>query len=427
MSVYYTSAHPKTIVALMETGRLPENLPDYVEPKAIALYEKPADCLPTRESRLFHQTFVLELKLPFKAKKNITISHLDTAWIERVLLYSQTAQKLLQRLFKGHIPKPVELKETEERVYLDVPFEEKEAARELGARWDSQSRQWYARASQDGILSLWPKNPPPLAQLIGEDRNFSGYGWRNFLDVPFAEKSHAKQMGAFWDPCFKKWYAPEGQEHLLQIWPLKSTKSLANRLFVDLIPSTCWFTNVRSCVLPADWNRLRKFVYERAGNQCECCLEKNCRLDAHERWHYDTMRKVQKLMRVIALCQNCHAATHIGFAWRQGHREEAFNHLMLVTGMNREQAEWHIEDAFARCEERDQTLWELDLSIITDSGIALIEKPESYERENLALKGLKRARDEEAILESPQKRARQQPPNEPQESFFAFLRRMFGW
>ncbi len=32
------------------------------------------------------------------------------------------------------------------RVWLDVPYAEKDEAKTLGARWDAQARQWYAPA-----------------------------------------------------------------------------------------------------------------------------------------------------------------------------------------------------------------------------------------------------------------------------------------
>jgi len=32
-----------------------------------------------------------------------------------------------------------------------------------------------------------------------------------YLNVPFAEKDQAKALGARWDPAVKKWYVPEGK------------------------------------------------------------------------------------------------------------------------------------------------------------------------------------------------------------------------
>ena len=43
------------------------------------------------------------------------------------------------------------------------------------------------------------------------------------------------------------------------------------RLTVELVPSTCWYTNVRSHVPKAVWDRLRRQVAAEAGDRCEIC------------------------------------------------------------------------------------------------------------------------------------------------------------
>ena len=107
-----------------------------------------------------------------------------------------------------------------------------------------------------------------------------------WLDVPFAEKDSAKAAGARWDPAARLWYAPApGTGATVDPRPRSfagEDRQFGAGLFVDLIPQSCWFTNVRSCVAPADWHRLRKMVYRRAGQQCEICGSK-VRLEAHER------------------------------------------------------------------------------------------------------------------------------------------------
>jgi hypothetical protein len=42
---------------------------------------------------------------------------------------------------------------------------------------------------------------------------------------------------------------------------LGEDRSFGAGLFVDLIPQTSWFTNVRAAVDPADWDQLRLMVY----------------------------------------------------------------------------------------------------------------------------------------------------------------------
>ena len=99
------------------------------------------------------------------------------------------------------------------------------------------------------------------------------------------------------------------------------------QLFVDLIPNNCWFTNVRYCVHSSEWNRLRFHIYERVDYKCECCgidtKKSDVILEAHERWDYNEQTNTQKLMRLVALCHNCHQSTHIGLAGIRGKRVEA--------------------------------------------------------------------------------------------------------
>lgn len=103
---------------------------------------------------------------------------------------------------------------------------------------------------------------------------------RIWLDVPYAEKDRAKKAGARWDPAAKRWYAPRKGMTALEPWAAApdvpdllpgEDRTLGQGLFVDLVPSSCWFTNVRSCVTPRDWERLRRMITRRAGMQCEAC------------------------------------------------------------------------------------------------------------------------------------------------------------
>jgi hypothetical protein len=77
--------------------------------------------------------------------------------------------------------------------------------------------------------------------------------------VPFDEKDQAKAAGARWDPTAKRWYDPRpggpGQARpALQTWvPLPEVPDLlpgedrefGQGLFLDPVPESCWFTNVR--------------------------------------------------------------------------------------------------------------------------------------------------------------------------------------
>src|SRR5690606_1113477 len=145
-------------------------------------------------------------------------------------------------------------------------------------------------------------------------------------------------------------------------------------LFVDLVPDSCWLTNIRSCLSRDDWRRVRRLVIGRADRRCEVCgrgkdPEGRRRLEVHERWEFDDRSGIQTLRRLICLCSDCHATSHYGIAQVRGNELSAFTHLREVTGMSLRRAERHVDDAFAVWHKRNRRAWTLDLSILTDVGV----------------------------------------------------------
>ncbi|WP_017594916.1 DUF5710 domain-containing protein [Nocardiopsis potens] len=221
---------------------------------------------------------------------------------------------------------------------------------------------------------------------------------RIWLDVPFAEKDEAKALGARWDARRRRWYAPRPDMAGLDRWAAApdvpdllpgEDRSLGSGLYVDLVPSTCWFTNVRSCVPQRDWERLRRMVVGRAGRRCEVCgaaaaPAERTWLEVHERWTYDPASRVQALRRLICLCTPCHTVTHFGLAQVRGRAAEALAHLREVTGMTDAQAREHVDDAFTVWEARSALAWTLDLSMLTSAGVEVSPPPEALARAEAA-------------------------------------------
>jgi hypothetical protein len=272
-----------------------------------------------------------------------------------------------------------------------------------GRVYRGQDRYLYSGADE----ALWwalgrdshrvPPSPAPNSITVtSPQHNTSDRVW---LDVPFDEKNDAKALGARWDEPDERWYAPPGAPPALIVrWPAQpdvpdllpgEDRSLGSGLFVDLIPSTCWFTNVRYCVIPLDWERLRRMITRRAGKRCEVCGQTKDRsagrrLEAHERWAYDDQTSVQTLRRLICLCTPCHTVTHFGLTTIKGKAQEAYEHLRAVTGMTDPQAQAHIADAFALWERRSARTWTLDLSMLTSAGVTLASPPQASDRARIA-------------------------------------------
>lgn len=75
------------------------------------------------------------------------------------------------------------------RYYLEVPYEDRENAKALGARWDIKRRLWYVR---DLATYEQCRRWKPI---------------EIYLNVPFDEKEDAKARGAKFDTGKKKWRA----------------------------------------------------------------------------------------------------------------------------------------------------------------------------------------------------------------------------
>lgn len=142
------------------------------------------------------------------------------------------------------------------------------------------------------------------------------------------------------------------------------------KLLVELVPSTCHFSNVRTTVTTKEWDKIRHISYEAAGNVCEICKDtgKNQgykhNVECHEIWHYDDKKHIQKLIGLISLCPTCHQVKHIGRAIAIGKQNEAIGQLLRVNKWTPEEAANHIAESFEIYKERSKYQWKLDISIL---------------------------------------------------------------
>ncbi len=104
------------------------------------------------------------------------------------------------------------------------------------------------------------------------------------------------------------------------------------KLNFELVPDSCWYSNLRTLLKPSAWDVIRKSVYAASGGRCSICGALLKRKEAHEQWEYDEENKIQRLKRVIAVCPLCHMTIHIGLTQLRGKEDIVSAHFMKVNG-----------------------------------------------------------------------------------------------
>ena len=144
------------------------------------------------------------------------------------------------------------------------------------------------------------------------------------------------------------------------------------KLLVELVPTTCHYSNVRSTLTTQQWDKIRQLSYAAAGNVCEICGDtgKNQgyrhNVECHEIWEYDDENHIQKLAGLISLCPVCHQVKHIGRAIAMGKEQDCFKQMAKVNKWTPEQIQEHIVESFKLHKTRSKQKWGLDLSLLSE-------------------------------------------------------------
>jgi putative DNA primase/helicase len=102
------------------------------------------------------------------------------------------------------------------KIWIDVPYPQKDEAKALGARWDRQEQSWYVPAGVDPApFARWTPAAAPQAR----PKQSPATPPRQYLAVPYGERVAAKAAGAVWDKAAKSWYAgPKADLAKLKRW-----------------------------------------------------------------------------------------------------------------------------------------------------------------------------------------------------------------
>lgn len=142
------------------------------------------------------------------------------------------------------------------------------------------------------------------------------------------------------------------------------------KLTIELIPKTCFYSNVRTLLPTKYWDQLRKESYELASHKCEICGDTGKNqgyrhdVECHEIWEYDDNKRIQKLMGLISLCPKCHQVKHFGRTSAIGKQAEAFKHLESVNEWNHKDCVDHLAQSMTEWLERSKYEWKLDITIL---------------------------------------------------------------
>lgn len=151
--------------------------------------------------------------------------------------------------------------------------------------------------------------------------------------------------------------------------PVIGPPSEPPKLRVELVPSTCWLSNVRSYLTKHYWEKLSREVAEDGGERCEVCRGRGRQhaVECHEVWLYDDERQVQKLLRLQALCPTCHGIKHLGRTIARGKEEMALYWLGKVNGWDQPTTLWYVDAVFKQWAERSRVEWLLDLQVLGEA------------------------------------------------------------
>lgn len=130
----------------------------------------------------------------------------------------------------------------------------------------------------------------------------------------------------------------------------------SQKLRIELVLKTCWFSNVRSNVDQEQWNFLKKVTAKKACYRCEICGGQGQKwpVECHEIWNYDDESLIQKLVGLISLCPSCHKVKHMGFAELSGKSIETKCHLAIVNSWSYKETGEYVDQQFKIWRERSK-------------------------------------------------------------------------
>ena len=193
-----------------------------------------------------------------------------------------------------------------DKVYVDIPYSNKEDGKSLGAMWDPSKKSWYIPSSASN-----------------GDRQKILHRWgRTYIVIPFDEKDAAKEMGAKWDRSQRQWYAPgylkpSDKKSIVNKWGKKIQRqkpsNKQHRSATTIQKQFRGHTNRRrvrtskAATQVFERDDLRKLIlmHKTASMKpkCHCNPHRHAPASSYKRQYYDMLARTGELKR----CDTCKA------------------------------------------------------------------------------------------------------------------------
>lgn len=150
----------------------------------------------------------------------------------------------------------------------------------------------------------------------------------------------------------------------------------------DLIPATSWGSSLANLLTVHSWDALRQRTFVKTGFRCETCGTDQD-LECHELWEYHEPLPeylaqescgVQQLIRLMALCSDCHETHHLGLANSRGRGKIVTDRIRAYNRWNAAELEKYcgfLDDRYIR---RCECAWLLDVSCVAPAPLVVREK-----------------------------------------------------